>query len=73
MCFGSKYRILHLEENHVTSGKDQSALGREVPGNEMKSLEYNLRRTADDLRLRKFPVVAVHKFYIYFVCVLSQK
>ena len=48
----------------------QSALGREVPGNEMKSLEYNLRRTADDLRLRTFPVVAMHEFYIYFVCVL---
>ena len=39
----------------------------------MKSLEYNLRRTADDLRLRTFPVIAVHEFYINFVCVLSQK
>ena len=42
----------------------------------MKSLEYNvynLRRTTDDLRLRTFPVIAVHEFYIYFVCVLSQK
>ena len=39
----------------------------------MKSLEYNLRRTADDLRFRTFSVVAVHEFYIYFVSVLSQK
>ena len=32
-----------------------------------------MKSTADDLRLRTFPVVAVHEFYIDSVCVLSQK
>ena len=44
-----------------------------MPGNKIKSLEYNYRRTADDLRLRTFPVLAVQEFYVYFVCVLSEE
>ena len=39
----------------------------------MKSLAYNFRRTADDLRLRTFPLVPVHEFYIQFVCVFESK
>ena len=37
----------HLEL-HTLVSISQSAFGREVPGNEIKSLEYNWRRTAND-------------------------
>ena len=51
----------------------QNALGREVPGNEIKLREYNKSRIADDLRPRTFPVLrAARILFLLRVCFESR-